>query len=157
MKRIIHLLKVFILSFEFLYILLLFAVYYFWPKIFIIVGSSLKTFSDNLLLLLISIHVSSLGATVTLAWKIHAPLPKSNQKLYQWNDYPLLKDIILLSVGYSSLCAFAGVGLLLFVKKLDVLILGLSMPLTFGIQLIVLSCLFLAALDAREILEKDEE
>lgn len=153
MKKIIEVLRIFIVSLEFLYVVCLICFAYYFPLFFERLGKVLLANSEMMKWLPVAI-ISSCGISFKLAWRLTKPLSESNRILYDWPDYWKLKYRRNIALVFSGLMALLATYLWIFSSNFTPFMLGFLFLISIGISTIVISCLVLASFTLTEIIEQ---
>ena len=145
------------ISVEFAFTLAVYFFYAFYPKVFFVLGDSIKSDSEITKWLPVIPLGLSAYCCVDLTWKIIAPLSSSNKELYDWPDFWRLKMRCYFSLILSVICATVSIGLWIFSKVLSHDQIGALFILTLGLSLINTGCMIFASIALRTIMEKDDK
>ena len=152
MKKIIEFFRLIFISFEFLFILLIFLTLNIYPELYSIIGNKFMENADIWKYIPV-IPLGLSGASINYAWKILTPLSSSNRILYEWPDYWKLKLRVLSSIIMCLTCLFLAIFLWFFCKNLEPAHIG---AIYLGITIVPLTIVFnqlLAAFTLKELLE----
>lgn len=153
MNRLLEICRFFVISFEFLTMLLVGLVLLVRPEWFVFIGTQFKQNNDAWKYLSY-IPIFLVGTSVTLAKGILKPFDsRSNKELYEWEYYWKLKDRVLASILLSAGCAIGSLSLWVFSDKLTESIIGAIFVASISVALIVTYNQLLASFRIREIME----
>lgn len=153
MRGVAEFLRVALISFEFLFLLIVSGAAWLKPDWWVFVGNSLRSQADVLSWIPV-IPLALCGVAFQLAWKLTTPLDASSRELMDWPGYWRLKMrrnfSFFLSVAIAALAAVIWI----FSASLDAFWLGVATVICLVLAGINAGCMFIAALTLREILEK---
>jgi hypothetical protein len=152
-NKILELIKIIFISFEFLYLIILVLIYQSFPDIFGSIGDKFHS-NQEIWKYIPTIPSGLLIASLSYSWKILTPLNStSNRPLYEWPDYWKLKLRVVLSIVYCALSAISATVIWFYGLQIQKSQLGLIFITTIGISIIVLLHQVLAAFVVRELAE----
>ncbi len=147
MGYILEILRIYLISFEFLILLSIIIISYYVPSPFAVIGNELKS-DSNLLKLLPSINLLILPVSITLAWKLLTPKGDSNTKiLYKW-EFRVIASII-----FCVLAAMGSIAIWILSKKLSGCIIGVIFLSSIAVASIATFNQLMAAFKIREFLD----
>ncbi|MFH2123345.1 MAG: hypothetical protein ABIJ50_07695 [Pseudomonadota bacterium] len=153
MTKLAELTKIIFVSFEFLYLTVLLAVYQFYPAIFGSIGHKFHS-NQEIWKFIPTLPTSLLVASISYTWKIITPLSgTSNRVLHEWPDYWKLKTRVILSIIYCGLSAISSIVIWFYGLQFKTYQLGFIFIATIGIPIIVLLHQVLASFVVRELME----
>lgn len=153
MRKLVDIIRLIFISVEFLYVILLFALVYFIPSWFSLLGTQFHNNTDIWKYIPV-IPVALAGFAVTYSWKILHPLENSsNRILYEWEYYWMLKYRVVASIIICAVCVVCSISIWLFSSKLTSKFLGVLFLASSGVSAIVIFNQLLAAFKIKEILE----
>lgn len=149
----IEAIRIIFVSYEALFISIIFAGYFYFPVIFVYIGRNIQT-NNELWKFIPSITVIVCGFSVQYAWKILMPLESSsNRILHEWPNYWKLKLRVITSVIFCASCVVCALLTWFFSSSLSSLDIGAMFVSSNVISLIVAFNQFLAAFKVRELME----
>jgi hypothetical protein len=153
MGKVCESLRIIFISFEFVFILLIYLTLLLYPDLYSKFGS--KFFGNNELWKYIPVLPFALvGGSIKYAWKIIVPLNnESNKMLYDWPDYWKLKLRVIFSIIICAVCCALAIIIWFFYKDIQPKFLGALYIVITLIPIIVLSNQLLAAFKIKELLE----
>lgn len=156
MKLIGEAIRTVAVSYECLFVLVVFIVQYFAPGFFRFLGNAIMGDSE-VIKWIPAIPLALCAFCFTLAWRLTTPLDGSNKELFDWPDYWRLKMRRNLSLAFSILCAGGACGLWIFSKLLTHDWVGFVFVIVLGVTVINTGCMAYASFTIREILEQNPE
>ena len=153
MMRLLETLRIIIVSFETLFVLIVVAIYLYFPEIFIAIGNHFKS-NNDIWKFIPSIPIILCGFSVRYSWKILMPLSgSSNRTLYEWPNYWKLKYRVIMSIVICSICVLSTVYIWIFNSSLSALTIGTIFIASIIISLTATFIQLLAAFRVRELME----
>ena len=140
-------------SYEALFFVIIVALCFYFPVVFVEIGNHLKT-NNDIWKFIPSIPLIICSFSVRYAWKILIPLEgSSNRILHEWPNYWKLKYRVIISVIICATCILSAVSIWFFSLLLPALTVGAIFIISIIISLIVALNQFLAAFKVRELME----
>ncbi len=156
MTKFVELIRIIFVSFEFLFLIIVFSAYQFYPDLLSEIGQKFHI-NQEFWKYIPTIPSGLLIASLSYSWKILTPLDNSsNRPLYEWPDYWKLKLRIIVSIIYCGLSAISAAIIWFFGENILKDKLGFIFIVSIGIPIIVLMHQILAAFMVREIIEPQE-
>ncbi len=153
MQRLLDIIRFSVISPEFLMLLLVFVLNYYFPFIFEFIGSKLKS-NDEIWKYIPALPMLFCGFTFKFSSKITTPLENaSNKPLYEWGAFHKINDRVVASYLICILCCFAAFSIWLLVKELESNILGCILIAAISISGLTAFQIILAAQKIRQVVE----
>ena len=148
-----HVFRSIFVSFEFLFSLFVFVVYYYSPKTFSFTGEML-TSNNDIQKWVFLFPVGLCLIIYNMAWKLTTPNSDSNRVLYEWPGYYKLKIRRTISLVLSIVLAIFSILTWVYLSELPNQHIGLLFVIICGVSLINLSCIALAGFSLKELLNE---
>jgi hypothetical protein len=145
------------ISVECVFILAVFALHQFYPKLFLALGDDITKDGEIIKWLPVVPLALSAYCWMDLAWKLLTPLASSNKELHDWPDFWRLKMRCYFSLVLSVLYAASACCLWIFSKNITHDQMGFLFILLMGLSLINISCVIFASFTLRIIMEKEDK
>lgn len=153
MNRLLELLRIVFISFEFLFLTIVVSIYQFQPDLLGGIGQKFHA-NQELWKYIPTIPSGLLVVSLSYSWKILTPLNSaSNRLLYEWPDYWKLKLRTIISLIYCGVLTIFAAVIWFFGDNIQNEKLGFIFLVSIGIPIIVLIHQILAAFMVREIME----
>lgn len=151
--RLLETVRIIIASYEALFFVVVVAVYFYFPSVFVGIGNHFKT-NNDIWKFIPSVPLIICGFSVQYAWKILMPLEgSSNRILHEWPNYWKLKYRVIISVILCAVCVICTISIWIFSTSLSALTVGTIFMSSIIISLTVAFNQFLAAFKVRELME----
>jgi hypothetical protein len=152
-RKLVEILRVYIISPEMLVIALSFAAVLLYPEQVALWGMEVSR-EDSKLQYIALIPVALLGVAYTLSKDILKPLDgMTNRILYEWDNYWQLKYRTLAALFFCLSSAVSAIGLWVFKTRVPSELLGVGLTCTIMLALVSTVSLYLGYLRLREILQ----
>jgi len=155
MRQFLDFLRCIFISFEFLWVIIIFFVRETFPNLFETIGIALSSEKD-IIKYLPAIPIALSGFSISMAWRILTPT-NSNRELYDYPDYWRIKLRTILAILAASGSAAIAVSIWFFSPHLNAADVGSLFSGAIGISAITCLSMLFAAFSIREILEPDEK
>jgi len=153
MKRLLDIIRFSIISPEFVVLLLIIVLNYYFPNIFEFVGSKLKS-NDEIWKYIPTLPLLFCGLTFKFSSKLTTPLENSSNKpLYEWGAFHKINDRVVASYLICILSCIAAFAIWLLVNELESNILGCILLGAITISGLTAFQVFLAAQKIRQVVE----
>lgn len=153
MIRLLEIIRIYLISIEALIVILIIVSAHYFPSIFILIGSKIKS-SSEVWKFMPSIPLGMTVISIRLAWKILAPLGNSKTNiLYQWEFYWKLKYRVIASIIICGITAIASIMIWILSSYLSDLTIGSIFISSLAVSVTVVFTQLLAAFRMREYMD----
>lgn len=153
MQRLLDIIRFSIISPEFVILLLVIMLNYYFPFLFEFIGSKFKS-DDEVWKYIPVLPMLFCGLTFKLSSKLITPLENSSNKpLYEWGAFHKINDRVIASYLICILCCIAAFAIWLLANELESNILGCILIGAISISGLTAFQVFLAAQKIRQVVE----
>lgn len=149
----LELLRVLFISVEFLVFLVVVAVWFFFPAVWISSGETFKS-QEEVMKCLPVLPVALCGFSIRFSWKLLSPQSGSNKILYEWPDYWKLRLRRNVTIGLCVLYAAVSIATWVFRSTMPSSWVGAVWTWAIISAMVTTGCALLAAFTLKEITEE---